>query len=42
MIEIWENHFGNTIELDVSLERDSYIALSSTMMLWGYRKVGVE
>ena len=53
MREIWQDHFGNTIEFDVNqlygtctegfdFERDSYTEASIQMEKWGYRKIGVE
>ena len=53
MIEVWKDHFGNTIEFDTNqlygvctegfdFERDSYTEASIQMEKWGYRKVGIE
>lgn len=53
MIEIFQDIYGNTIELDVKqlygtssegfdLERDSYNDLLIQLKKWGYRKIGVE
>ena len=53
MIEIWKDHYGNTIEFNIDslygvctegfdFERPTYTKASIQMEKWGYRKVGVE
>ena len=53
MREVWQDHFGNTIEFNVDqlygtcsegfdFERDTYRDAVKLMHKWGYRRVGVE